>query len=920
MNTATFKKICKQLMPGPYEALWRMKESAKKTGTPKKEFSKVVIEDSWIAEEQLFLKGFIAVPESETPQETEWYLSSDDHSYSVTCADEENKEKENDFNRSFSFGVPLPEEMRVFKFEGKAADGSLIVPALEYTDKKAGKTSEGDRCAWGTNKEIICDPNIGDDKQAAAVYKLRTALGSGEGPASALRIPADQTRSFEMMTANAEQLLRYIETTSGDPSAVPRDVQLGVLGYLNAAFKSALDFGEEYTWDDTDYSANWEKLHQLMTCIDDDLIMDLKKASRYMKAFFMQLKCPEGCRYVKDGTNMCMQYGDTEMYDLISFETLIFHVKPADGRVMIEGAFHLPAGIDFEKLQPVALINDTVLHLEVIPDMADRCRLDRIYLKETGFRLDIPAPSEYTMIRFGYYLENELIIPNRYVYQDLTCSVSNDSTFGYMYEEGLLFDGLDDMVICRPCAESELKIREELLRQEVMNHDLLALATRHETILIRDFYRLWRFGYDEEIYRDMKSRLDAISAPLPDPEDPEKMVTRDDLEAVREIIDAYIPADAPERGRSVWLIMDRPDRADDNGEAFFRYMAEKKPENINTYFLLKSVAAGAEELGSLGRVVEPLSLSHCLLHVIADFVISSQMQEFVMNPFNERQMFLHDLCKKPEVIFLQHGVINNHHGKVMGRYGRGFRGFITSGCGEYEYIKSDFFHYTENEVWLTGLPRFDRLYDDDKKIITIMPTWRKWLTHRGFDPEINSLSWIVNDGFEDSAYYQFYAGLLNDERLLNAAEKYGYQIAMLPHVNFLKLSRKFPHSDQVKIHDYEEQYRKVYAESSLIVTDYTSAVFDFAYLHKPIVYCQFDKDEFYTRHTVKRGYFDFERDGFGEVTYNKDDCVDVVIDYMENSCKLKDFYRDRIDRFFSHIDHNCCERLFERLMEIEANR
>ena len=112
-------------------------------------------------------------------------------------------------------------------------------------------------------------------------------------------------------------------------------------------------------------------------------------------------------------------------------------------------------------------------------------------------------------------------------------------------------------------------------------------------------------------------------------------------------------------------------------------------------------------------------------------------------------------------------------------------------------------------------------------------------------------------------------------------------------------------------------YRDIYAQSNLIVTDYSSAVFDFAYLRKPIIYSQFDKKSFFNNHTYQEGYFDYERDGFGEVEYDLDSTVNRIIEYMENNCQLKDKYRERIDKFFAFNDNNNCQRVYEAILALD---
>jgi CDP-glycerol glycerophosphotransferase (TagB/SpsB family) len=116
----------------------------------------------------------------------------------------------------------------------------------------------------------------------------------------------------------------------------------------------------------------------------------------------------------------------------------------------------------------------------------------------------------------------------------------------------------------------------------------------------------------------------------------------------------------------------------------------------------------------------------------------------------------------------------------------------------------------------------------------------------------------------------------------------------------------------------DKEYRDIYAESALVLTDYSSAALDFAYLKKPVIYAQFDREEFFSgAHVGTPGYFDFERDGLGEVTYDYDSTVDKLIEYIKSGCKMKDKYLDRRKRFFAFSDKNNSRRLLEKILETE---
>ncbi len=104
----------------------------------------------------------------------------------------------------------------------------------------------------------------------------------------------------------------------------------------------------------------------------------------------------------------------------------------------------------------------------------------------------------------------------------------------------------------------------------------------------------------------------------------------------------------------------------------------------------------------------------------------------------------------------------------------------------------------------------------------------------------------------------------------------------------------------------------------MLVTDYSSVAFDFAYLRKPVLYYQADVDEFFSGiHTYEKGYFDYERDGFGEVEYDTEKLVDRIIEYMQNNCQLKEKYRQRIDATFPFNDQNNCERVYNAILALD---
>ena len=373
--------------------------------------------------------------------------------------------------------------------------------------------------------------------------------------------------------------------------------------------------------------------------------------------------------------------------------------------------------------------------------------------------------------------------------------------------------------------------------------------------------------------------------------------------------------------KPIWLVSDRRQKADDNGEAFFKYLNTEEIKNtVNSYFIIEKSdeLLDYERLKKVGKLIKPNSIRHKLLHLLADFTLSSQTDMFVRNPFESKDWSdgLHDFISSTRFVFLQHGIIVNDLTDWLNIGKQNIFGFVTSTSAEYQLIINGEYGYLEDNVWLTGMPRYDLLDDSDDCLnsIVIMPTWRRYLTK---GQNIETGFWEVVDDFSDSEYVSFYRDLTNDDRLQSALKQYGYSLFFKIHPSFELNQGKFGFiSDNVNVIGTEKSYRDVFNNSKLIITDYSSSVFDFLYLRKPVIYCQFDKSEFWSgNHQCKNGDFNYSKDGLGECVSTKDELIDLIIEYMKNDCRPKDEYLERMEQFFSFSDKKSCERVYQRIIE-----
>ena len=366
--------------------------------------------------------------------------------------------------------------------------------------------------------------------------------------------------------------------------------------------------------------------------------------------------------------------------------------------------------------------------------------------------------------------------------------------------------------------------------------------------------------------------------------------------------------------KKIILLSDRVNKAGDNGEALFLYLSKNRIKGAEVYFLIDKASPDFRRLSKYGRVVDRTSPYAKLLYLLSDVVASSSADTILFNPFSGYSLPYRDFFGDKKNIFLQHGVTKDDLSDWINKYKCSFSGITAASSAEARAFVSCEYGYTEREVWLTGLARFDRLYTALPKYITVMPTWRMYLSRWNNDREG---TWSLTESFRGSRYFEFYNSLINDERLIRACASNGYTLAFMPHPNILPYIDLFDKSPSVRHFRESDEYRDVFAESALVLSDYSSLAFDFAYLMRPVLYTQFDREEFFGgQHAYREGYFDYERDGFGEVTYDYESTVSALLSYINDGCRLKDVYKERITAFFAHRDVQNCARIAEKIKEI----
>ncbi|MBO5570671.1 MAG: CDP-glycerol glycerophosphotransferase family protein, partial [Clostridia bacterium] len=614
-------------------------------------------------------------------------------------------------------------------------------------------------------------------------------------------------------------------------------------------------------------------LFSVSSRIDDDVILAQKNLGLTYKCFTVAEKYGTFpvCSYEKvgksaDGIPVCdcmLKYSETAQIDLSElgsgFEFAAFH--HADNAITLEGYHVIPGFFSSEDIRPSLLVNEHVVECEQTARKNIDLSIGRIIAWRMGFRATIPLNEKGLSVQMALIMDGKLI-PVTTPQCGQFFPLSHVYKYMRAYSGGWMMALSDGVLnITKQPALIGRFSREISLLSEIWKENLLG---GRKAVFGRLLYHLVK----------------------------------------------------PFKRKKLWIVSDRIMKADDNGEALFRYLMKHKPSNTRILFAINKRSPDAKRMAAIGPCVDAMSFRHKFLHLLCDVNISSQADNVTLNPYSGHSDAFQNLLVQSQFVFLQHGVIKDDLSGWLNRYEKNLSGFITTARPEYYSIVNGEYAYKADNIWLTGLPRFDLLYHREEKKITLMPTWRRYLM-ASLDGRTSV--WNPKDDFEDSGYYQFYTGLLNSNKLLDALESKGYTLQFFPHPNLRLSGIQFRHDSRVEVLSTDVSYRDIYATSSLVLTDYSSAVFDFAYLRKPIIYCQFDREEFFSgEHMYTKGYFDYERDGFGEVEYDLDSTIDRIIEYVGNDCKLKPMYRDRIDSFFAYSDQNNCQRVVEKILALQS--
>ncbi len=356
----------------------------------------------------------------------------------------------------------------------------------------------------------------------------------------------------------------------------------------------------------------------------------------------------------------------------------------------------------------------------------------------------------------------------------------------------------------------------------------------------------------------------------------------------------------------VWLYHDCKSYDKNNGYSQFIHDFEIK-DGVKRYYVVNgSIEDVKKEFTPEQQkyLVQFRSYKHKLLYLASEKVITAFIEKVNYIPFfDDIYKYYMDLFNA-DVIYLQHGVLHAHTPWKYSYDRLNVTAEVISTHYEIENFTKNYC-FPETALIKSKMPRYDFVDVDNNnsRRILLAPSWRKYLIKLAGDG-----SWIPTpDKFLKSDYYNKTMEFLNSDELRTLLEENDWYLDFKPHPIFSIYNDYFKITNpRVNIPD-----SAAVSDYKVLITDYSSFVFDFVYLERAIVYFLPDYREF------KSGLNDYREvdipfeDGFGQFTQNKDEAIAALTAIIENNGEAIAPFDKRNAGFFFDKEKNSRDRIYD---------
>ena len=220
--------------------------------------------------------------------------------------------------------------------------------------------------------------------------------------------------------------------------------------------------------------------------------------------------------------------------------------------------------------------------------------------------------------------------------------------------------------------------------------------------------------------------------------------------------------------------------------------------------------------------------------------------------------------------------------------------------------------YQEKQLWQkkqipVGLPRWDRLHHvkHASKNIFIFFTWRK---------KIKEVPFVLKN------YKQQIFGFLTNPKLSNLLRKHQINLNIAPHHALIQNGGNLVLPDNVHLVSPTE-ISQIIGQTDLMITDYSSIMFDFMFLDIPVISYRFDADYPFLSEKDKLDAASAKSHDseLYNVFYDEDSVIQKIEYYINHNFELEPEYKKINDSLFWERE-NICQHLYDALQKLPPKK
>lgn len=419
--------------------------------------------------------------------------------------------------------------------------------------------------------------------------------------------------------------------------------------------------------------------------------------------------------------------------------------------------------------------------------------------------------------------------------------------------------------------------------------ELLPLVTEFESDEFANYMRN-NLVYGERLHKELTQKLDIINK--------NKSIEEFLLYKISVLKEQTTKPQIFTDYSDAWVIMDRPDSATDNGYHFYKWIKKNHP-TINAFFVINSDSKDIPKLKEDGfnlvftNTDQHLELlNNCSVEIYAYYTFNMCTQRTNFNSIK---------------VYLSHGVkLNNSLNPGLSKSDY----FVTTFKREFDFFK---LNHNDFITIQTGLPRYESLSknsSEEKTHIVIAPQWRRWLNKKAS---------------KEDNYFVQWSNFIQSEELRKLSSQYKVAFMIHPELESKSDFMEIPnYIEKLKYNDLGAvKIQELMKQTKLLVTDFSSVAVDYAIAGSDIVYFQFDRDEYYNNHTAKKGWFDYDLDGFGPVFFDLND-LKGHINQVRSALEIDtDKYKRRLQNLIGNDSKNLehpSENIYKIITDTLNNR